>query len=223
MSQSIQVVSSESDVIQSLWTEIDKSAKLAITENGVFRIGVSGGSLIKFLAEGIEQSKSELEKWQIFFCDERYVDESDVESTFGQYKKLLMPKSKLKESQFVAINRSLDLVDCAKDYADKILKRFGLESESSEVPCFDSLLLGMGPDGHTCSLFPGHPLLKESAVLIAPISDSPKPPPERVTMTYSLVNNAKQCIFAISGKGKAPMVKVRRVNKIKMIRKKMIF
>lgn len=84
-----------------------------------------------------------------------------------------------------------------------------LFQSSKIVPKFDLLLLGMGPDGHTCSLFPDHSLLQEKSVLIAPIFDSPKPPPERVTMTYPLINNAKVCLFAMSGKGKADMVKVR--------------
>lgn len=66
----------------------------------------------------------------------------------------------------------------------------------------------MGPDGHTCSLFPNHKLLQNNTEIISYIDDSPKPPPKRITMTYKLINNAKNCMFAISGSGKADMIKV---------------
>lgn len=80
--------------------------------------------------------------------------------------------------------------------------------QGDELPRIDMLLLGMGPDGHTCSLFPGHPLLKESTKWIAAITDSPKPPPSRITMTFPVINNARYCVFAASGKEKADMIKV---------------
>ena len=63
----------------------------------------------------------------------------------------------------------------------------------------DLALCGMGPDGHTCSLFPGHSLLSEDSVDIAPISDSPKPPPKRITMTYRLLRKCHQVVFVVTG------------------------
>lgn len=113
----------------------------------------------------------------------------------------MIPNTKLNESQFFKINGDLSLEDCAKDYEARIKNVF-----KSDSPVFDLLLLGMGPDGHTCSLFPDHKLLTETGLLIAPIDDSPKPPPQRVTMTYPLINNAKCCLFAMAGEGKADMI-----------------
>lgn len=140
----------------------------------------------------------------LFFCDERYVPESDIDSTYGAYKDLLVPKTGLSEDQFVKINIDIPLECCAINYERLIMDHFKL---GSGIPVFDLLLLGMGPDGHTCSLFPTHKLLNEREKLIAPIDDSPKLPPQRITMTYPIINNAKNCIFAMAGKGKAEMIR----------------
>lgn len=121
------VVKNEINVIERLWTFIETSANEAIKDRSVFRIGLSGGSLIKYLSDGAENAKTDWSKWQLFFCDERFVDETNDDSTFGQYKKLFIPKTKLDESQFITINRSLLLNECAADYERKILEKFDCE------------------------------------------------------------------------------------------------
>lgn len=105
---------------------------------------------------------------------------------------------------FHKIKFSSTAEDAAKDYIMKMSVHFPPDS----LPKFDLLLLGMGEDGHTCSLFPGHRLLEETGVWVCPINDSPKPPPSRITLTLPVINNAKCCAFALTGAGKAPVVKV---------------
>lgn len=196
------IVTQQGQISEKLRADVLATSKKAIEEHGAFRIGVSGGSLVKFLHSTVTcVFDSELEKWQIFFCDERYVPEDSEDSTFKAYRDSYPSL----EKRMIPIDYNLPLEDCAKDYERKILKAFNAEKGS--VPEFDMLLLGMGDDGHTCSLFPGHKLLEEEDKLIAPIDDSPKPPPKRVTMTLPLINSAKRVIFVVTGAGKADVVK----------------
>ncbi len=99
---------------------------------------------------------------------------------------------------------SVPAEEAAKDY----IKKLSVYFPPNDIPRFDLLLLGMGPDGHTCSLFPDHPLLEETSVWVAPITNSPKPPPSRITLTFPVINNAQILIFVILGDGKAPAIEV---------------
>ncbi|XP_026285381.1 6-phosphogluconolactonase [Frankliniella occidentalis] len=196
-------VKAEEDVIRKLCELIEEIANKAIESEDVFKIGLSGGSLVNFLSAGLSKITTDWSKWRLFFCDERVVPSESPDSTYGAYRKSLIGTVPLSENQFIQIDPHLTAEDAARDYIRKMAPFFAPDS----LPRFDALLLGMGPDGHTCSLFPGHRLLDETSVWIAPITNSPKPPPSRITLTFPIINNAENCIFAISGQGKAEMVK----------------
>lgn len=120
-------VSDETEVIAKLWQLIEQAAENAIKESGVFRIGLSGGSLIRYMATGAQSSTTDWSKWKLFFCDERYVKFDDVDSTFGQYRAEFIPKTSLTEDQFVTIDMSLELKECAQAYELEIYKNFGIQ------------------------------------------------------------------------------------------------
>ncbi|XP_073705578.1 6-phosphogluconolactonase [Garra rufa] len=183
---------------------VSSRAEKALRTGGSFSLGLSGGSLVSILSKELPAAPSlDCSKWLIGFCDERLVPFSDPESTYGLYKNQLFEKINIPEDRILSIDPSLPVQECADDYANKLSKALNTE----KIPVFDMLLLGMGPDGHTCSLFPDHPLLQENQKTVAPISDSPKPPPQRVTMTLPMVNAAQCVVFVSTGGSKAPILK----------------
>lgn len=158
---------------------------------------------MKFLCAGLPKVNTEWTKWKIFFCDERVVAFDDPESTYGLYKRGLHGKVPITTNQLIAINPSLSLKEIADDYTSQLKLHFPGE----ELPRFDLLLLGMGPDGHTCSLFPGHKALQVTSTWITEINDSPKPPPQRITLTLPVINNSRKCVFVSTGENKAEVLK----------------
>ncbi|KAH7636204.1 6-phosphogluconolactonase [Dermatophagoides farinae] len=197
------------DSLQESKEEFRKVVQKAVDDHDghYFTVGLSGGSLPAILAEVLPTINTEWKKWRFFFCDERLVSFSDPESTFGAYRSIVVPKiSEISLNQFITIDPSLNSWAAANDYLSKMKQIFSRKTEI-DFPRFDLLFLGMGPDGHTCSLFPNHPLLKETKRWIAYVGDSPKPPPNRVTMTLPVLNNAKYCVFFVAGAAKAQVVK----------------
>lgn len=183
---------------------VTSRAEKAIASHGRFTLGLSGGSLVSMLSkELLALPQLDCSKWVVGFCDERLVSFDDPESTYGLYKSQLFSRVNIPDSGILTINSSLPVNECAEDYTCKLKEAF----PDDDIPVFDLLLLGMGPDGHTCSLFPDHPLLKETKKTVAPISDSPKPPAQRVTMTLPVVNAARCVAFVSTGGSKAAILK----------------
>lgn len=143
----------------------------------------------------------------MFFADERCVPLDHEDSNYLLSKKELFDHVPIPRENIFTIANNLvdDPTAAAEDYVQQLMHTFAAQN-SVPVPVFDLILLGVGPDGHTCSLFPGHELLKEKDVWVAAIFDSPKPPPRRITLTYPVLNHARSVVFVATGKGKEDMM-----------------
>ncbi|KAI6205927.1 Ribosomal RNA-processing protein 4 [Aphelenchoides besseyi] len=168
-------------------------------------IGYSGGSMPKVLIPALknEIDASLRSNVRLFPVDERLVPLDNEDNNTRQYLHGL--QNVFTENQFAVIREIEDGEKAAHELAAKLSEWSG--KSDSQWPTMDVLFLGAGPDGHTCSLFPDHPLLKESKKWTAPVEDSPKPPPRRITLTIPAVNAAKNVAFIITGEGKANIIK----------------
>ncbi|XP_029191141.2 6-phosphogluconolactonase-like [Acropora millepora] len=195
--------SNEADLRRECCSLIAQKSSEAVKDHGFFSVGFSGGSLPKIVCPGLLSLEIDFSKWRVFFCDERYVPLTDADSNYATVKQHFLDKTSIAPEQVLMIKSDIPLDEAAKDY-ERGLKGW---YPGVDVPTLDMLLLGMGPDGHTCSLFPDHPLLQEASLLVAPISDSPKPPPCRITLTYTIINAAKCAVFVSTGSSKAQVLK----------------
>ena len=145
---------------------------------------------------------------QVFYADERVVPLNHPDSNHNLCMTELFSKVPIPQSNIHTIDISLanDLEELCDAYEKELIHEFA-QRDSARFPIFDLILLGIGPDGHTASLFPGHELLSEEDRWVAYIEDSPKPPPKRITLTFPVINHAARVAFVASGEGKADTLK----------------
>jgi 6-phosphogluconolactonase len=178
-------------------------------------IGLSGGSLIQLLSKKIVENKEKFiefsKQLRFFYIDERFVPFSSDDSTHKAYldSKLFESLNVPEENIFPIDATACSVEACAWEY-DKRLR-----SISNENHGFDILIVGFGPDGHICSLFPGHKLFVQDQdnIIVTSISDSPKPPSQRVTITMRIVNSSSNILVCGYGSGKAGILKEILVDK----------
>lgn len=187
-----------------------------LNRHDAFKIAVSGGSLPKTLAQALLAKSTgpedviQFEKWQIFFADERAVPLDHEDSNYALLKAELLDKipAEMGKPTVHPIDVAhLDDVQELADQYEQLLVRSFASRDSVKLPIFDLILLGCGPDGHTCSLFPGHALLRETDAWVAPIEDSPKPPAKRITLSLPVVSHSVRVAFVATGGGKKEIMK----------------
>lgn len=177
----------------------------AVAARGRFTVALSGGSLPRLLCPPLttEPLRSQVNwtAWHVFWADERCVPLDHPDSNYRLARETLFNHVDIPTGQIYPLNSSLQ-PDAAAAAYQATLEQV-LQPEGSQPPRLDLILLGMGPDGHTASLFPAHPLLAETRRRVAAIFNSPKPPPERITLTLPVINNARHVVFITTGAGKA--------------------
>ncbi|KAH9808996.1 hypothetical protein DFH28DRAFT_876898, partial [Melampsora americana] len=183
----------------------------ALARHQKFVLALSGGSLPKLMASGLlKKTGIRWEAWKIFFADERVVPLDHPDSNFAACMEVLLSKVPIDRSQITTImglppdGMDLDEIspDIASIYEAQILDEIPPEPD---YPRFDLILLGMGDDGHTCSLFPNHPLLDSNSI-VTWLNDSPKLPPHRITLSLPVLNSAHKLAFVCTGSGKQKML-----------------
>ncbi|MGW3144034.1 6-phosphogluconolactonase [Streptomyces sp. NPDC001177] len=132
--------------------------------------------------------------------DERCVALDDSESNWGQAERDLLRHLPLADENLLKPAGDVSAQEAADHY--EVLIR-DLPQASPEIPRLDLLWLGMGEDGHTLSLFPGLDEIEETGRLVASVYNSPKPPPQRATLTLKAMGGVKACHILVSGAGKS--------------------
>lgn len=177
----------------------------SIAKRGQFTVALSGGStpkkLFALLTEELFRSQVEWRKIQFFFGDERNVSIDSDESNFRMANEALFSKVEIpKENIHRFLTEKGEAKTVAKEMEREIREVFGLKE--NEFPRFDLILLGMGNDGHTASLFPETEALKEDTRIVTE-NYVAKFDTFRLTFTFPTINNARNVIFLISGQEKA--------------------
>lgn len=187
--------------IESIAAYFVEEAKQSISTKGRFDVSLSGGSSPKKLYELLAQKYSDAIDWSkvyLFFGDERYVAHDHPDSNYLMATTALAPLN-LKDSQILKVDTSLDPESAALDYERCIKRHFG------DDVSFDLVLLGLGDDAHTASLFPGTSILFNDENLVKDVYLEDKQV-FRISMTAPLINNAKHIAFLTFGEGKADAI-----------------
>jgi 6-phosphogluconolactonase len=167
-----------------------------------FTLAIAGGSVAEAFLPPLAATRVDWSRVDVFWCDERAVPPDDAESNYRAAMNLLFGQP---PANAAALHRmpadTTDLDAAGRVYEAELRRALG------EPPQLDLVLIGAGPDGHICSLFPGHTLLQERERWVAAIYDSPKPPPRRLTLTMPLLETARSLVLGVFGDDKATIAR----------------
>jgi 6-phosphogluconolactonase len=170
-------------------------------ERGVAHVALAGGNTPRRTYELLAARMDDWSGVEVWFGDERAVGPDDPESNFRMASETLLAGGDGPEVHRIEGERGPE--EAAAAYAELMRER--LPSENG-MPVLDLALQGLGPDGHTASLFPGNPAVEAGGICVA-VHDAPKPPPDRITLTVTVLRAARSIVFLATGAEKADAVR----------------
>jgi 6-phosphogluconolactonase len=188
--------------------EFVHAANEAVTQRGRFTVALSGGSTPKNLFTLLATNARTSLPWDkmfFFWGDERHVPPEDAESNYRMADEALLSKIPVAAGNIFRVPAENPDAAAAAEAYDQTLRKF-FSTEAAGVPRFDLVLLGMGPDGHTASLFPATAALQEKSRLVV-ANWVEKFKTSRITFTLPVLNAARCVLFLVGGMDKAPAVR----------------
>ena len=177
---------------------IARESESAISARGIFRIALSGGNTPRPVYEALSAAGLPWGAWEVTFSDERCVPPDSEQSNFQMAKRALFDRAAIPAANILRMEGERDPAVAAESYERTLLAR-------SDPYRHDLILLGMGDDGHTASLFPGTAALGITDRLVA-ANFVPKFSTWRLTFTYPLLNAARHVCFLVGSAGKEPVL-----------------
>ncbi|WP_371401918.1 6-phosphogluconolactonase [Kribbella sp. NBC_00662] len=176
----------------------------AQSTGGIAHVVLTGGRVASVVYRTVAESPARVEvDWQrveFWWGDERFLPDGDPERNETQAREALLSALDVDPARVHPMP-----ADTGQG-AEAAAAAYAAELEAAGSPTFDVLMLGVGPDGHVASLFPGYPQLEVIDVAAVAVHDSPKPPPTRVSLTFPLLDRTREVWFVVSGEDKADAV-----------------
>ena len=185
---------SQDAINQAAVKRILQAADEAIIKNGSFLVVLAGGSTPKSVYQLLSQEKADWANWHVYHNDDRCLPVDHAERNSKMARDVWLNLVAIPQNQIHDIPTELGNVEGAKAYAKTL----------NGVRAFDLVILGLGEDGHTASLFPNQ--VVDNSADAVPVFDAPKPPAERVTMSQNRLNNTHEVLFLVTGAGKQEAV-----------------
>lgn len=182
-------------VAEAACQQILNAAKSAISNRGKFKLVLAGGTTPEKVYQLLAASGADWANWYVYYGDERCLPADHPERNSALASRALLDKVAIPESHIYTIPSEIGPELAADRYKVAVAK----------AGTFDMVLLGVGEDGHTASLFPGHQ--HPANELTHPVYNSPKPPSERVSISAKALSNAREVIFLVTGANKQEIVK----------------